>query len=487
MADSELTAALALLARLQSAMASGDRAQQVEVTGGLIALRAPLGSQWRQLANLAANHGELGLARAALELFVEAAGGDANAQFQRAAALFDIGDLAAAEAVMRKLPEDVPDPTTHAYSRGVTALYRGRFDEARSHLERVVAARPQSGTTWLALASLSDLSLDPALAERVVGAGRHMTHVPAAEGAAYRYALGKLHADRGEHQSAFAAFASGAQLMRAVVSYDEERDRLHAADAVRDYRADAIAALGGRQRQPTARTIFVSGLPRSGTTLVQQILTSHSAVGGGGEFDRLSLLSREVGGPSCAALARFVSARGADSAARLWHHWVDERFGPAGRIVDKSLDTSRYLGLVAALLPEAPVIWLTRDALDCAWSCFRTTFRGGALPWSYDLKTIAAYFRLEERLLKQWQRLLGDRLLVVPYEALVTEPRPWIRRILAHCNLPEEPAVFAPHENGGAVTTASVAQIRRPIDREGIGSSTPYREYMQPFVDAYFD
>jgi hypothetical protein len=89
-------------------------------------------------------------------------------------------------------------------------------------------------------------------------------------------------------------------------------------------------------------------------------------------------------------------------------------------------------------------------------------------------------------LLAQWQRTLGDRLLVVPFEELVTEPETWIRRILSHCALCEEPQVFTPHENTRVVTTASAMQVRRPINRDGVGSARPYREYLEPFAAAYY-
>jgi hypothetical protein len=107
-------------------------------------------------------------------------------------------------------------------------------------------------------------------------------------------------------------------------------------------------------------------------------------------------------------------------------------------------------------------------------------------PWSCDLEDIAYHFRLEDELLAYWSDILGRRLLVVPYEELASEPEPWIRRILAHCGLPEEPQAFAPHKNARTVTTSSVMQVRRPINREGIGSAEPYREFLEPFVKAYY-
>jgi tetratricopeptide (TPR) repeat protein len=373
----------------------------------------------------------------------------------------------------------------NAYSRGIAALNLGRLDEARAQLERVTRLRPQSGQAWFSLTLATDLAAEPALADRLIAAERGMERLPASERAPYLYALGKTHADRGEHAEAFAAFARGAALAKSTAPYRHEDDRADAARAVEGYTAERIAAIAREQSLSTDRTIFVAGLPRSGTTLVEQILTGHSAVAGGGEISRLALLSNEIGGPSWPPLAAHVAARGTAPAARLWDHWLEEAFPEPGRIVDKTVTTSRFLGLAAALLPEAPLVWMTRDPLDRAWSCFRTNFAGQAMPWSYDLADIAAHFRLEDQLLAQWRDMLGDRLLVVSYEALVTEPETWIRRILAHCDLDEEPKVFAPHENQRAVQTASLAQVRRPINRSAIGAAEPYRAFLAPFVEAY--
>jgi hypothetical protein len=163
---------------------------------------------------------------------------------------------------------------------------------------------------------------------------------------------------------------------------------------------------------------------------------------------------------------------------------MDELFPGAGRVVDKSINNTRFLGLAAALLREAPLVWLTRDPIDCAWSCYRTCFLG-TLSWSLDLEDIAFHFRLDDELRERWQAILGERLLVVPYEGLVTDPKHWTARLLAHCGLPAEPSPFAPHQNPGVVTTASAVQVRRPINREGIGAAEPYRRFLKPFLSAY--
>jgi hypothetical protein len=332
---------------------------------------------------------------------------------------------------------------------------------------------------------LVDFAEHPDVAERLLARQQAMLGAPAPERALYDYALGKAHIDLGEHASAFAAVARAAGETKTLFPYDRADDRRDAMEGLTGYDASRIAAIARQQTERTGRSIFVMGLPRSGTTLVEQILTSHSTVTGGGEINLLRFVVHELGGVSYPAVGAHVQHVGARSIAALWHHLVDERFPRSHRVVDKTLDTTRKLGLVASLLPEAPLIWLKRDPLDCAWSCFRSSFMQG-LRWSNDLADMAFNFRLEDQILAHWQGVLGDRLMVVPYEELATQPEPWIRRILAHCGLSEEKSVFAPHENRRAVTTSSVMQVRRPIGRQSIGSATPYRAFLKPFIDAYY-
>jgi hypothetical protein len=193
-----------------------------------------------------------------------------------------------------------------------------------------------------------------------------------------------------------------------------------------------------------------------------------------------------TGGVSGEAITAHLAAGGSvEKLGSLYLHLMAERFGPEGRIVDKTVDASRFLGLAASVLPEAPLIWMRRDPLDSAWSCFRTFFIHG-VAWSYDLADIAHHFRLEDELVAFWQDRLGDRLLVVSYPDLVDAPEAWTSRILKHCGLAEEAGVYAHHKTDRAVATASSLQVRRPINRDGLNVAAPYARHLQPFVDAYF-
>ena len=476
--------ALRLVDQFQRALRRRDRAEIVDRLRQLVAVRAPMAGQWLQLSLMALDLGEVRLGLEAIDLYVESAGGDPPALIKKFSVLARIGRFDEALALIRTIPQTQPDPYTYALSRGAAALNAGESAEARQWLEEATRTRPHSGSAWHSLAQLVDFANEPQLAARSLAAASTVPGAPAAERALFHYALSKMHADRGDHRNAFAAAARAASETRSLFPYDRALDRQIALEAVSGYDSARIAETARRQSEPTGRSIFVMGLPRTGTTLVEQVLTSHSEVSDGGELDLLRLLVHDVGNASYSALEGYVQKAGASSLARLWDHLVGERFPHPGRVVDKTTDTPRKLGIAASVLPEAPLIWLKRDPLDCAWSCFRTAFMAG-IRWSNDLRDMAFYFQLEDRLLARWQQILGERLLVVPFEELVTEPERWIRAILAHCGLAEEPQVFAPHENRRTVMTASVMQVRQPINRRGIGSAEPYRAYLEPFTKAY--
>jgi hypothetical protein len=460
-----------LLGRLKFALAARDRAGANGAIAQLLATNASLGRQWHSLATLALHHGEIGLATRAMDRLVAAAGGSVAARQEQAVLLARAGRLEQAAAVLSALPAS-GDPGLR-FTEATLALDLGDLARARALLLEVVAARPAAGSAWLAL-TMAGGARDPAVGDRLLAARAAAERAPAAERIAWHYAAGRVLGDRSQHNAAFAALSEGAGLRRAAQPYDAGADAAAAEGAIAGSDALPPAHIAGR-------AIVVTGLPRSGTTLVEQILASHSAVTGGSELNLLRLVAQDAGGVSAAAARRHGNPA---ALAALYDHLLTERFGPAGRVIDKTLDTSRYLGLLSTIAPGTPVIWVRRDPLDCAWSCFRTHFVAGAA-WSRDLTDMAYHFRLEDRLHAHWSTALGSRLLTVPYEGLVTEPERWTRTMLDHCGLTDEPGPYAPHEAKRAVITSSVAQVRRPINREGLGVADPYRRHLRPFLDAY--
>ena len=473
-----------LITSFETALRSDDRRSLVENGRQLIARRPTLDHRWGQLGTIMAVNGEVTLARQAFEILLASCPGDPAAILAQVDMLAHIGAWIEVMELLRSWPANLSKPASYAYSRGTAALCLGDEDGARRFLEEAVRRYPHVGTPWLGLNLVANYSRDSVLGDFVIGSQALMDRAPAIARGAYYYALGKVHADRSEHAKAFHAYSEGARLTRALVSYRRELDRNSAEQAVSGFTTENIAKLAAAQTEATDKGIFVLGLPRSGTTLVEQILTSHSAVSDGGEIYRLILLAKDAGGSSMDAVTNFMGRFGAPEAANLWRHWLDERFPNSGRVVVKTLTNSRHLGLAASLLPQAPLIWLTRDPLDCAWSCFRTRF-GSDATWSYDLEEMAYHFRLERELLSRWTDILGDKVLIVPLEGLISQPETWIRKLLAHCGLPEEPQVFEPQKNVRVVSTTSAMQVRQAINRNGIGIAEPYRKMLAPFETAF--
>lgn len=478
------TQALHLLSALKSALAARDRDETNRIVDRLLDLSAPLGDQWRQLAELMRVSGELTRANRAIDAYVISAGSTPAARYAKVVLLSQSGRMRDAYDLLKTLPNDVPEPAGHSYVLGNIAMTLGRVEEARDHLLTALKHRPGWGPSWLTMATTGSLAHHE-IGEQLLADGPAAEKQPPGHLARYCYALGKLHADRREFDKAFAAFARGAGLLRTETPYSRQGNTTNAAQSQTGYPDGFFDAMRTQAERDTGRPIFVTGLPRSGTTLVEHILASHSTVQDGGELNIVQHVAVAAGGVSGDHIGRYLEReKSLGALARLYLHLLAERHPGEGRIVDKTIDVSRCFGLIATALPDAPLIWMKRDPLDNAWSCFRTFFIHG-VGWSYDLEDIAHHFRLQDAQMAFWQDKLGDRLLVVPYAELVDQPEVWTRKLLSHCGLSEEAGVFTPHETERVVATASAMQVRQPINRSGLGVAEPYREYLQPFVDAY--
>lgn len=374
--------------------------------------------------------------------------------------------------------------------RGSLAARMGDFAQAAELARRAVALAPLNGHYWLALATVHKFAPgDPDLA-RMEGLGPNLQRTPADWQAAFLYSLGKARHDCGEYERAFVAYSEGAAKLRAP--FDVAALDHFARDVIRDFTAENLARLA-----PSAcdsdRAIFVIGLPRSGTTLVEQILASHSAVADGEEVNLYCSALIPAGDFSLrGGLDYQARSASADPWGEVGHDYLamlEQRFGPrvgrGGRIVDKTLNHSNFLGFILRSLPRAKVIWLRRDPEDTAISCFRSFFGTGTIPWCWSLADIARHFRREDALYAHWSRIFPERILTVPYEALATDSEPWITKILAHVGLDPEPATFTPHLQRRAVQTVSVAQVREPITATSVGAAAKYHAQLQPFRDAY--
>lgn len=374
---------------------------------------------------------------------------------------------------------------------GTLAAQRGEFEEAEQLAQRTIEINPMIGQHWLSLAMIKTFRRDDPYLAQMESLRTGYAAVPSAGRVPFLFALGKALHDIGEYDQAFAAIEEGAEIKRVEEAYDGSARETFTDRLISDFVPGNLSRLTPSDCD-SDRPIFVMGLPRSGTTLLEQILTSHSAVSGGGELNLFRAALHPAGDFSFNGALRYEARSAAEQnnpwgdVGRDYMSMLDQRFGETGRIVDKTLNHSRFFGLLAHTLPNAPVIWIRRNPDDVALSVYRNFF-SSTIRWAWSLSDIGHYFRCEDRLFEHWTRLHGNRILTVEYEKLVADPEPHIKSILDHVGLETEDAVFEPHrQETRAVMTASVAQVREPISSKRVGAAQAYHAHLAPFRSAYY-
>ena len=466
------------------ALRRGDRLAFRDGMRSLLAGNANLSTGWRSLAEPLLRFGEYDLACAAIERYARSAPRSPAVPIEVAAVFARAARPDKALRILEQAPRNTPDPATNLYLRGTLALNLGNLADARENLLGALSVRPGSGEIAYTLAKAVSLADDVEVCKAIMDGERLLDRMPASDRVLYSYALGKTFEDLNLPDRAIASFRHGAELAAVDRRYVVAQDRASAISATHGWTRDLVKMVGDQISIETSRPVIVTGMPRSGTTLVEQILTSHSDFSGGDEVGAFGHVLTDIGGPDGRVARRIATNADANRPAREYLYLLRQRFGEDGRVVDKTLEASRYLGTLAAVMPGAPLLWVRRNALARAWSCYSTYFMAG-LNWTYSRKAIAEHTHLEDSLLCHWQEILGDRLMVVDYEALVTRPAPVVDAICAHCGLTQDNAMLSPHASTRLVRTASVAQVRKPINasREILGEA--YKAFMQPFVEHY--
>lgn len=458
-----------------AALNQGKPDTALAIVRDLQASAAPLGTQWGAVARFCAATAEWSLALDAARRFCTAAPGLDSALFL-ADLLVRAGQFDDAREWVEHIAADHPAAAAVWHFFGTLLAQLGEAEAALACFERVLAMPEATAASWLSWVHAGGCRGRPEAMARLVRAVETARRDRAPDFATALYALAKAREDEGDGEAAEALYVEAAARMRPTRGYSADEDARFARALIQRFprRGDPIETA-------PSRSIFVTGLPRSGTTLVEQILASHSTVAGGGELNLLAIALRAVGGPLPPA---DIGQTAASAFAILYHHLLAERYGAAGRVVDKSLNTSRFTGIVATALPQAPILWLERDVLDVAWSCFKTPF-SVEMGWSFSLEDMGIHFALEDLLRAHWLQLYPDRILPVPYAALVQDPATWIPRIANQCGMAFEPQMAQSHAVKRAVTTSSVGQVREPIYTRALGSSIAHRAVLEPFLQSY--
>jgi hypothetical protein len=313
-------------------------------------------------------------------------------------------------------------------------------------------------------------------------------NVPYQDRVHLHFALAKAYDDLGQHDCSFCHQLKGNALKRRQIVYDEGNTLGMFART----RAIFDKQLMHRMRtvgEPSPLPVFIVGMPRSGTSLAEQILASHPKVFGAGEFPDFPELATAALRPRNSRETSFpevIPHISADQFRTLGERYCKQlaALAPtATRITDKMMINFRFTGLINLALPNARIIHTRRDPVDTCLSCFSILFTGSQ-PHTYDLAELGRYYRAYDRLMAHWREVLPEgAMLEVRYEELVADLEGQARRMIAHCGLEWDPACLNFHKNDRPVRTASALQVRQPIYQTSVGRWRPQDELLGPLLE----
>lgn len=368
------------------------------------------------------------------------------------------------------------------YSHANVLRTLGRFDEAVHAIEKALAAEPENGEYYYLLSDLKRFKPgDPRIAAMEDLSLRSM-RMPQGERIALWFALAKAWRDIGENQKSFDLLLRANQALRGFIGYDENQ-MLGVLGRVQQAFTPQLMRSKAGQGDPAAAPLFILGMPRSGTTLVEQILASHPKVAGAGEITVVSDLVSSLIPDFPAGIADLGSEKLREFGAR-YMLGIGKLLGGVTRVTDKSLANPLFAGLIHLALPNARFIHVVRDPVDTCLSCFSLRFTEGQ-PFTHDLGELGRYHRAIGELIAYWESVFEPgTILRVNYEDLVADQEGQTRRMLAHAGLYWDEACLAFDKSERPVFTASATQVRQPIYSSSVGRWRPSPDLLKPLLDA---
>jgi Tfp pilus assembly protein PilF len=401
-----------------------------------------------------------------------------DARINLGVTLLALGRLREARARFEKVLKTAPRHADTLYLLGHVARLEGRFEEAEARFNRVLQINPKMPAAWAALAGTRKMtSADAAWlegAEEIAASG-----ISPSEEADVRFAIGKYCDDVNDFEQAFQHYKRANQLLKTIADPYERGVRARFVDdMIRIYTPEAISKVKGGASN-SMKPVFVVGMPRSGTSLAEQIIASHPSAKGVGE---LGICGDALPANDSELRRGTLSEPSKKTLAETYLRTLEGRSGDAPRIVDKAPVNSDYLGVIHSVFPNARIINMRRDPIDTCLSCYFQHF-SVSLNFTMDLSDLAHYFGEHERLMAHWRAVLPPgSILDVPYEDLVADQEAWTRKILDFLGLEWDERCLDFHQTKRQVVTASTWQVRQKIYKDSVQRWRHYEKHMGPLL-----
>jgi tetratricopeptide (TPR) repeat protein len=383
-----------------------------------------------------------------------------------------LGRLRDARACFAKELKNSPRNVLALFGMGQIASMEGRFEEAESTYRRIIEIRPKMTNAWAALPLTRKMTnADGEWLKSVEELATSAIHPM--EEANLRFAMGKYCDDVDDFARAFQNFERGNELLKTAAEDYDRKERSQLIDeSIRIYSRDAISKIG-TAGSSSAKPVFVVGMPRSGTSLAEQIIASHPAAYGAGELNFWAGLTGKVAG-------NILSEPQRPEVAEEYLRILGAFSASASHVVDKATVNSDFLGLIYSVFPNARVIYMQRDPIDTCLSCYFQQFLTG-INFTFNLSDLVHYYREHQRIMAHWRAVLPPGFILdVPYEELVADQETWSRKMLDFIGLEWDARCLEFHSNTRQVTTASAWQVRQKVYKSSVARWRNYEKFIGP-------
>jgi len=414
---------------------------------------------------------------------------DTGGRNLKASLLGRLGEVQQSAEIYRQVLEQYPTHPQVWHSYGHALRTTGRQPEAIAAYDRAIELLPGYGEAYWSLANLKTFRFAAEHIERMLGQLRRID-LSVYDRFHFHFALGKALEDSADYRRSFEHYAEGNRLRRSVIVYEPDAVSARVAQTRAIFTPEFLQSRKG-SGAAAQDPIFIVGLPRAGSTLLEQILSSHSAVEGTMELPDLGAIARELGGrTSGSEVSAYPGILATLDRDEL--HALGERFMESTRVqrktgapyfIDKNPNNWLHCGLIQLILPNAKIIDARRHPMSCCFSVFKQHFARGNR-FSYDLAELGRYYRDYVDLMAHFDRVMPGRVHRAVYERVVEDTEAEVRRLLDYCGLPFEDGCLRFYENERAVRTASSEQVRRPIYRDALEQWTNYRPWLGPLEEA---